>query len=296
MTAPAICRLTEKVFACFVVPETKLAVGAADKDGKEICRAFRNTGSCRFGDDCKYAHTTGAQIDTPPRDYTPKGDCHNWTEKKECRFGDRCRFLHGAADKRASYRPARTESASGEQEVCRQYEKRGKCRFGDKCKHKHVEGGEKKSESAGGEEKKARRRRGPKKAEAGEKKVLTEAEKFDKDGVELCRNFRNNGRCRFGESCTYSHAPGGPIGQPAGGAGAKKSAGGAAKKDVGQCHLFEEAGECKFGDSCRYKHGDADKRDFSAPRKRAAKDSNCREFAEHGSCSYGDQCKFSHSA
>lgn len=65
----------------------------------------------------------------------PKGDCHNWTEKKECRFGDRCRFLHGSEDKRATYRPQRTESASGEQEICRQYEKRGKCRFGDKVRN-----------------------------------------------------------------------------------------------------------------------------------------------------------------
>lgn len=72
-----------------MVADTKLAVGAQDKDGKEICRAFRNTGSCRFGTDCKYAHTSGKQrvsmclrritsccpragpqIETPPRDYT----------------------------------------------------------------------------------------------------------------------------------------------------------------------------------------------------------------------------------
>ena len=43
-------------------------------DGEEVCRAFRNTGRCRFGDECKFAHSEGEPIEVcdptnprPPR-------------------------------------------------------------------------------------------------------------------------------------------------------------------------------------------------------------------------------------
>jgi hypothetical protein len=36
--------------------------GADDRDTAIICLAFRNTGSCRFGDECKYAHISGEPI------------------------------------------------------------------------------------------------------------------------------------------------------------------------------------------------------------------------------------------
>jgi len=87
-------------------------------------------------------------------------------------------------------------------------------------------------------------------------KVLRDEDKFDADGVELCRNFRNTGECRFGDNCTYSHVPGGPIGHPA-------------KRAVaGECYEFKEKGACKFGAECRFKHGDGDGR-TEVPRKRS---------------------------
>ena len=36
-------------------------------DQGEVCRAFRNKGRCRNGDDCKYLHTEGEAIEPPPR-------------------------------------------------------------------------------------------------------------------------------------------------------------------------------------------------------------------------------------
>lgn len=197
-------------------------------------------------DKCSSPRDAGEQITPPPRDYTPKGDCHNFTKEQKCRFGDRCRFLHGPEDKRTTYRPERPtkeeETATGERQVpcafircsiscsmlsrarpfiqiCRNFRDRGRCRFGDKCKHLHVAGEGKKEEkkagtgaAADGDKPKRRRRvRGPKKdgAAAGagaspapkpaaEKQVLKEEDKYDAEGVELCRNFRNTGRCRFG--------------------------------------------------------------------------------------------------
>jgi len=260
--------------------------------GKEVCRAFRNTGKCRFDKDCKFEHSTGDRITPPPRDYTPKGDCHNWTKEQKCRFGDRCRFLHGSDDKRTTYRPERKKTdepatTSGERQVCRNFQQRGRCRFGDRCRHLHVPGDKSKAkeEKKGGADgdddgpRRRPRRRGPRGAggdradgksngrtggdraapKKADPKVLKEEDKYDGDGVELCRNFRNTGRCRFGDQCTYSHVPGDPIGVPS-------------KRAVaGDCYNFKESGSCKFGAECRFKHGDHDDRTEVAalPRKRA---------------------------
>jgi hypothetical protein len=292
--------------------------GTTDK--KEVCRSFRNNnGECRFGDTCKYEHSKGEAIPVPERDYKPKGDCNNWAKDKSCRFGDRCRFVHGSEDKRETYRPKKTENTSGEQEVCRMFEKRGKCRFGDRCKHKHVAGEKKvsdkkdagkKSDQKDGESKtggRRRRRRGP-----GDKTEETkvEAAKYDKEGVEICRNFSQKGNCRFGEECTYSHGSPDPNAKPKPGSekpassgrggrrrrtrGASSSAGrSSAPKAPGQCYNFEENGSCEFGDECRFKHGDGDKRDFTRkPAKKAP--GVCYNFQENGECEYGADCRFSH--
>ena len=67
----------------------------AKAEAVEICRAFRNKGKCRYGDECKYEHSEGEEIPNPPR-----GPCFNWQENGECTFGDRCRFKHGDEDDR----------------------------------------------------------------------------------------------------------------------------------------------------------------------------------------------------
>ena len=58
-----------------------------------VCRAFRNTGRCRYGDECNYEHSEGDPIEPPPR-----GQCFNWKQTGECDYGDNCRFLHGDDD------------------------------------------------------------------------------------------------------------------------------------------------------------------------------------------------------
>ena len=66
---------------------------AADDEVLEVCRAFRNNGKCRYGDECNYAHTEGQSIPAPPR-----SQCYNWEETGACPYGDRCRYLHGPDD------------------------------------------------------------------------------------------------------------------------------------------------------------------------------------------------------
>jgi len=285
--------------------QQKLAPGTKGKDGVEICRAFRNNGSCRFEKDCKYEHSAGAAIEAPPRDYTPKGDCHNWTEKKECRFAERCRFLHGAGDKRTTYRVARPENTSGEQEICRNFQSRGKCRFGDECKHKHVAGDKKPSnngdskDNGGNGGRNRRRPRGRKPAGTGagatggssEKKAPKAAAvaEFDKAGKEVCRNFAK-GKCTRGNDCQYSHAAVASTGPAP--VKPKREAKAKAPRVVPECKDFDGGkGKCEYGDECRFKHGANDKRDLTVRKRREP--GACRDFAE-GKCEYGTECRFKH--
>mmetsp|Transcript_22791 Transcript_22791/g.26802 ORF Transcript_22791/g.26802 Transcript_22791/m.26802 type:complete len:167 (+) Transcript_22791:23-523(+) len=138
---------------------------------QEVCRAFRNTGRCRNGDECKYEHSAGEMI-TPP----PAGPCFNFRENGQCEFGDRCRFTHGENDprfdengrrvkveraprrpkapkqegeaaegekktnnkkKRNNNRPKNNRSTEKIDEVCNNY-LAGKCRHGDNCRRQHV--------------------------------------------------------------------------------------------------------------------------------------------------------------
>ena len=41
------------------------AMIGAPVHGNEICRAFRNTGHCRYGEECKFIHSEGEPIAPP---------------------------------------------------------------------------------------------------------------------------------------------------------------------------------------------------------------------------------------
>ena len=165
-------------------------------EANEVCRAFRNTGKCRYGDDCQYEHSTGDAIEPPPR-----GQCFNFKETGSCEYGERCRYLHGEDDDgsrfvkktrkpRASAEKAAPSGEAPEQkdraprkkrerkprpqpkldEVCNNYLE-GRCRNGAECRRQHEPEG-----------------------------IEQHPEKLD----EVCKNF-TEGRCRFGDLCRRQH-------------------------------------------------------------------------------------------
>jgi hypothetical protein len=235
----------------------------------EVCRAFRNTGKCKFGEDCKYAHTTGEPIAAPPR-----GECFNLRDSGECKFGDRCRFLHGTNDPRFDENGQRVKKAKqprGEgkkkkrarkprdpdapvekiDEVCNNYTE-GKCRYGDRCRRIHNGDIEqvnvtkrrrkkKKPAQAGGEgdaaptetktkEKKERKKREPRVRRDPD----APREKIDEE----CNNYAA-GKCRYGDNCRRQHV-GDVVQAPV-------------EKLDEVCNNFQ-SGRCRFGEMCRRQH------------------------------------------
>lgn len=112
----------------------------------EICRAFRNTGRCRDGDECPYEHSEGPAIRPPP--------CREFTAEGSCRYGERCRHLHGEDDARYNADGTRKkkervpkERAPNEDGDSKPRERKadvdcnnyleGRCTNGDKCRRNH---------------------------------------------------------------------------------------------------------------------------------------------------------------
>eukprot|EP00835_Amoeboradix_gromovi_P000184 NODE_6_length_48303_cov_0.387022.p16 type:complete len:229 gc:universal NODE_6_length_48303_cov_0.387022:25251-24565(-) len=71
-----------------------------------VCRFFAETGTCRFGENCRYSHDVEVEnyaYATKEPDHRAsrrnQGDdtrlvCRNFSETGQCRFGDNCRFSH----------------------------------------------------------------------------------------------------------------------------------------------------------------------------------------------------------
>ena len=121
---------------------------------EEVCRAYRNKGRCRYGDECKYTHSEGDAIANPPR-----GECFNFKQDGECKFGDRCRFKHGEDDPRFDANGDRVRATNDDgtevkrrrnrrnrprtdapreklDEVCNNF-LAGRCRYGENCRRQH---------------------------------------------------------------------------------------------------------------------------------------------------------------
>lgn len=76
------------------------------------CRDWRKN-SCRYGDTCKFAHTSqrGAQ---PPRQRSGDQTCFNMRDRGYCRFGDSCRYHHHDSQQTGTPYNAYTSGANGE--------------------------------------------------------------------------------------------------------------------------------------------------------------------------------------
>lgn len=215
-------------------------------DADEVCRNFRNTGRCRFGDDCKYQHTEGDPIAPPERVIKARGVCFKFRDG-DCKFGDNCRFFHGdEADAEIEAAARRDAEASGEgkkkkrrgkkkkkepemnadgQEICRSFKSTGACRFGDDCKWAH-EGyipGVTDQDNEDGEGGEGRRRTRRKKKKA----------------ANVCFAFQEDGECKYGDECRFKHGEfdSRDLTRP-----------------VGPCFNFRDNGECQYGDECRFSH------------------------------------------
>jgi len=86
--------------------------------GAGLCRNWATSGTCHFGQTCRYAHLdqAGQPTHTPPAQSTTP--CRNFQTTGVCRFGDSCNFSHDVAAPAAAppARPAKPPSNEPAQE------------------------------------------------------------------------------------------------------------------------------------------------------------------------------------
>lgn len=69
-------------------------LGHQDRYKTELCRSWHESGTCRYGSKCQFAH---GQHELRPVMRHPKyktEPCRSWMETRNCPYGRRCRFIH----------------------------------------------------------------------------------------------------------------------------------------------------------------------------------------------------------
>lgn len=105
---------------------SSLSIRGGGGGGGGVCYNWRDNGSCRFNQDCKFVHgdAGGSQ-----------NICYNWKDNKACQFGDNCKFIHkDDVDDYGGYKPRSNRSGGGS---CNNFRNTGKCRFAENCKFTH---------------------------------------------------------------------------------------------------------------------------------------------------------------
>mmetsp|Transcript_23050 Transcript_23050/g.61324 ORF Transcript_23050/g.61324 Transcript_23050/m.61324 type:complete len:109 (+) Transcript_23050:676-1002(+) len=101
---------------------------------------------------------------------------------------------------------------------------------------------------------------------------------MDASGTEVCRAFRNNGRCRYGEECNrqLDCLCGRTVSQVI-------MAMDASGTEV--CRAFRNNGRCRYGEECNYVHSEGDP--IEPPPR-----GQCFNWEQTGACAYGDRCRY----
>jgi len=168
------------------------------------CYSFGETGSCRFGDRCRFSHggaAPGAQrTERKPRREAGEArdnSCYSFAQNGTCKFADACRFSHGGAAPGASsaagghsaggFRGRRRPQASKSQ-LCFSWSESQTCQYGDQCRFAHGENDDR------------------------------DLNMLKRRAAGVCYNWKESGECKFGEGCRFAHEN-----IPEGARGAEKS-------------------------------------------------------------------------
>jgi len=292
---------------------------------KDVCRSFRNTKLCRYGDNCKFVHSEGEPIPQPLRKI---GECYGFRDTQNCERGDKCRFVHGAADPRVDPSTGALQRFIGD-EICRNF-LRNLCRFGDQCRRKH-EGTPQPADAQPTTDKpkrrRARRSRNRTKPVAVDDGSGAAAAAPKQPSAPRAPRATNAPRAPAASGDVAASAPRGrgprrsrgPRGPSEANAGANAGADGGANAGVASarngsrrrryrrgpriptdqivdeqgrevCRTFYHLHNCRFADQCRFIH-------VAGPNPIQFTERPpqfCRTFALGGSCTYGDLCRYKH--
>lgn len=85
-------------------PERRSPVGSSSMNGNryktELCRTYQDSGTCKYGEKCQFAHGTH-ELRTLPRHPKYKTElCRTFHSSGYCPYGPRCHFVHKPEERR----------------------------------------------------------------------------------------------------------------------------------------------------------------------------------------------------
>lgn len=69
-------------------------LGHQDRYKTELCRSWHESGTCRYGSKCQFAHGTHELRPVMRHPKYKTEPCRSWVETRTCPYGRRCRFIH----------------------------------------------------------------------------------------------------------------------------------------------------------------------------------------------------------
>ncbi|CAJ1371784.1 unnamed protein product [Effrenium voratum] len=240
---------------------------AGERQKTLLCR-FAAMGTCKHGDDCKFAH--GEHEQERPIDWEEKPKsrfCSHFRERRFCQFGRYCVFAH-----------AEEELQEGDRRktlLCKQYFEGG-CNRGGDCDFAHGEAEQR--QPPGWQEKPKMKlcEKFPNFCEFG--RYCHNAHGQEKPKEELCKKFFQKGFCKHGRYCPKAHA--------------EEELQESARRKTLLCKM-QKSGFCWKGNDCNFAHGEDEQ---LPPPDYEEKDKTklCESRYFSGFCAKGRYCAYAH--
>ena len=131
---------------------------------------------------------------------------------------------------------------------CRSFKETGSCDYNEKCKFAHGEHELQKPANGGGFNQNQGGNYG-----GNQGGFMPQQGGYGGSRPQgICRNFQQQGECRFADNCKFSHDMTQAMGNQGGQQGGYGGNGG--NRPQGVCRNFQERGECRFGETCKFSH------------------------------------------
>uniref|UniRef100_A0A3B4ABX7 mRNA decay activator protein ZFP36 n=1 Tax=Periophthalmus magnuspinnatus TaxID=409849 RepID=A0A3B4ABX7_9GOBI len=108
---------------------------ASNRYKTELCRGFQETGSCKYGNKCQFAHGEAELRGLYRHPKYKTEPCRTFYNFGYCPYGSRCHFIHEEKIESPLSPQLPNSTQWGKTELCRSFTENGLCKYGSKCQH-----------------------------------------------------------------------------------------------------------------------------------------------------------------
>lgn len=203
----------------------------------KVCYNFKETGSCRFLDKCRFSHDADngitADDDSNDSGFEIVNNRKNRSKQSGNQYNEYNRNINVVNQQSRQSRGAQNDQTTGTSQStssrsidkqCHQWIDTGRCSFGDKCRFSHLGADSSNNDTA-----------------VDTSNTSTRSSDRPTGNSNECYEFAESGECKFGDRCRFSHNDN-PRQRRA------------EYQQKQPCHQYQQNGSCSYGDNCRFSH------------------------------------------